>query len=80
MALGGAGGDHGVVRLGALQVVHGQLCAGHVGLEHHGVVLQTCHHHFVVHEELGVEAAPAQFQAAGSDVRDVQLLCIWAGS
>lgn len=72
----GAGNDHSMICLRTLQVVHGKLRPRHVGLQHQGVVMQPCHRDLKVHEELRVQAAPTQFQAAGGDVRDVQLICI----
>lgn len=67
-----AGRDHDVISLGALQALHGELAAGHVGLQHQDVVAQTRHRHLEVDEELGVGVAPAQFHAASRDVGDVQ--------
>lgn len=67
----GAGDDHSVIRLRTLQVVHGKLRPRHIGLQHQGVVVQPCHRDLKVDEELGVWAAPAQFQAAGGDIGDV---------
>lgn len=66
-----AGSDHHVVRLGALQTVHVELAARHVGLQHKGVVAQARHRHLEVDEELGVGVGPAQFYAARRDVGDV---------
>ena len=43
------------------------------------MVAQPCHRDLEVDEELGVRAAPTQFQAAGGDVRDVQHIRIWGG-
>lgn len=66
-----AGGDHDVISLGALQAIHVELAARHVGLQHQGVVVQTRHGHLEVDEELGVGVAPAQFYAASRDIGDV---------
>ena len=63
-----------MVCLSALQVVHGELCARHVGLQHQGVVVQPGHHHLEVHKELGVRVGPTQLEAAGGHVRDVELI------
>lgn len=58
--VGSVGGNHSVIRLSALQVVHRELCPGHVCLQYHGVVIQTSDHHLEVHKVLRVRAGPAQ--------------------
>lgn len=68
------GGDHGVIRLRAVQVVDRKLCARHVGLQYQSMVTQARQHHLKVDEELGLRVAPVQLQAGGGDVGDVQWL------
>lgn len=80
LAVGGVGSDHGVIRLRAVQVVHSELRARHVGLQHQDVVMQASQHNLEFDEELGVGVVPAHLQAAGGDVGDVQLLCFCRGS
>lgn len=80
MAVFGAGGDHGVIRLRAVQLAHRQFRAGHVGLQYHNMVMQARHGHLKVDEELGLWVAPVQLQAAGGDVGDVKRLFLCQGA
>lgn len=74
LAVCGAGCDHSVIRLRAVQLIHLQFRAGHVGLENHDMVTQARQGHLKVDEELGLWVAPVQLQAAGGDVGDVKRL------
>lgn len=70
------GCDYSMIRLSTFHVVHRNLCARHISLQHQDMVRQARHHYLKVDEVLGVWAAPAQFKAAGGDIIDVQLVCV----